>query len=155
MEKEDYGPLEYWGGIIPLKRRIGRMKEAIDNRDAIFAELLAVGASKITDICDWDEAGNVVFRRPQNIPLHALKAIRKIKVTKTKDGQTLEIELYDKNSALRVLAKAAGLLENHDEGENRPSVIGINMHGPEPISADYKEIVSELISGERDEKESD
>jgi hypothetical protein len=145
MQKEDYGPLEYWGGVVPLKRRIGRMKEAIENRDAIFAELLAIGASNITDICSWDEEGNVVFRPPKSIPLHALKAIKKIKVTKTKDGQTLEIELYDKNSALRVLAKAAGLLENHDEGENRPSVIGINMHGPDTLPAEYKEVVEELI----------
>ena len=58
------------------------------------------------------------------------KAIKKIKVTPTKLGPQLEVELHDKVAVLRVLAKAAGLLEQQEDMD-RPSVVGIVMQGPE------------------------
>jgi hypothetical protein len=45
----------------------------------------------------------------------------------------LDIELYDKVGVLRLLAKASGLLDNPDDGSNKPSVIGINVLAPEDI----------------------
>jgi hypothetical protein len=48
-----------------------------------------------------------------------------------KDGvSTLEIELYDKVGVLRLLAKASGLLDNPDDGNEKPSVIDINVVAP-------------------------
>jgi len=44
--------------------------------------------------------------------------------------RTLDIELYDKVGVLRLLAKASGLLDNPDEGENKPSVIDVNVISP-------------------------
>ena len=53
-----------------------------------------------------------------------------IKVTPTKMGPQLEVELHDKVGVLRVLAKASGLLEP-EQDVDRPSVVQINMSGPE------------------------
>ena len=41
------------------------------------------------------------------------------------------MELYDKVGVLRLLAKASGLLDNPDDGSEKPSVIGINVQAPE------------------------
>jgi hypothetical protein len=40
------------------------------------------------------------------------------------------VELFDKVSVLRVLAKASGMLDV-EKNENKPSIVGINMKGPE------------------------
>ena len=79
---------------------------------------------------EWDEKGNVTIKDTKNISEAALKSIKKIKVTPTKLGPQLEVELHDKVAVLRVLAKAAGLLEQHEDME-RPSVVGIVMQGPD------------------------
>ena len=52
------------------------------------------------------------------------------KVTPTRAGNAIEIEMHDKVSALRMLAKHHGLLETSLDKTDRPSVIGINMTGP-------------------------
>jgi hypothetical protein len=36
---------------------------------------------------------------------------------------------------LRLLAKASGLLDNPDDGSDKPSVIGINVQAPEDVEA--------------------
>jgi hypothetical protein len=87
----------------------------------------------------WDEEGRVKIKASRDIPKHILKAIKKVKVTAVtdKDGattQTLELEMWDKLSALRVLARASGLLDTPEDESDKPSVIGINMHGPEPVT---------------------
>jgi hypothetical protein len=98
--------------------------------------LLCMANTKITDILTWDEEGNVKVRAASAIPDHALQAIKNIRVTKGKDGaQTLEVELYDKVGVLRLLAKASGLLDNPDDGSDKPSVIGINVQAPEDVEA--------------------
>jgi hypothetical protein len=83
--------------------------------------------TKITDIMEWDDEGNVKVKASKDIPEHALQAIKSIKVNK--DGN-LELELYDKVGVLRLLAKASGLLDNPDESD-KPSVIGINIKPPD------------------------
>ena len=79
---------------------------------------------------EWDDKGNVTIKDTKNISDAAVKAIKKIKVTPTKLGPQLEVELHDKVAVLRVLAKAAGLLEQQEDMD-RPSVVGIVMQGPE------------------------
>ena len=80
---------------------------------------------------EWDEKGNVTIKDTKNISEAALKSIKKIKVTPTKLGPQLEVELHDKVAVLRVLAKRLfGLLEQHEDME-RPSVVGIVMQGPD------------------------
>jgi hypothetical protein len=86
--------------------------------------------TKITDIMDWDEAGNVRVKRASDIPDHALQSIKKISVRTDRDGNNhLDIELYDKIGVLRLLAKASGLLDSPDQ-DDKPSVIDVNVVAP-------------------------
>jgi hypothetical protein len=90
--------------------------------------------TKITDIMEWDDEGQVKVKASKDIPEHALQAIKSIKVNK--DGH-LELELYDKVGVLRLLAKASGLLDNPDESD-KPSVIGINIKPPDVQDVDVE-----------------
>lgn len=135
--------LAYWGGIRPLTKRLGRNQIIERNRDGIATELLCIGVTKLTDFLTWDEDGRVKVKASRDIPEAAMKALKKIKVTTDKDGNnTLELELYDKVAALRVLSRAAGLLDTPEDDSDRPSVIGINMTGPEP-QAEFREVEDE------------
>jgi hypothetical protein len=117
-----------------VQRRLERSATIVENREAVAYSLLCMANTKITDILTWDEEGNVKVRAASAIPDHALQAIKNIRVTKGKDGaQTLEVELYDKVGVLRLLAKASGLLDNPDDGSDKPSVIGINVQAPEDV----------------------
>jgi len=121
-----------WGGVRSVQRRLERSATIMENGEAVAYSLLCMANTKITDILTWDEDGQVKVKAAHQIPDHALQAIKNIKVTKGKDGaQTLEVELYDKVGVLRLLAKASGLLDNPDDGSEKPSVIGINVQAPE------------------------
>ena len=50
-------------------------------------------------------------------------------MTSTQAGPQVEIEMHDKVAVLRILAKAAGLLEQQEDMD-KPSVVGIVMEGP-------------------------
>jgi hypothetical protein len=91
--------------------------------------------TKITDIMEWDEDGQVKVKASKDIPDHALQAIKSLKVNK--DGN-LEIELYDKVGVLRLLAKASGLLDNPEESD-KPSVIGINIKPPDVMDVEVND----------------
>jgi hypothetical protein len=101
-----------------------------DRRDAVRQELEAIAASEITDIVAWDEHGRVAFAGSEQLSPRAKKAVKRVKVTATQHGQNVEVEMHDKISALRLLAKHHGLLEA-DPNVNRPTLIGINLKGPE------------------------
>ena len=101
-----------------------------NKRAAVLGELELLGGSKITDVLQWDSAGNVYLTATNELPDHVRRAIKKVKVTPNKDGQnSIEVEMHDKIAALRLLAKHHGLMEATDD-TNRPSIIGINLHGP-------------------------
>ena len=124
--------MKNWGGIRSVQRRLERSATIVENREAVAYSLLCMANTKITDVLTWDEEGNVKVKAASQIPDHALQSIKNIRVTKGKDGQqTLEVELYDKIGVLRLLAKASGLLDNPDDGSEKPSVIGINVQAPE------------------------
>lgn len=126
--------LQNWGGVRSVQKRLERSATIVENREAVAYALLCMANTKITDIVTWDESGDVKVKASHLIPEHALQAIKSIRVKKDKDGnQTLEVELYDKVGVLRLLAKASGLLDNPDDGSDKPSVIGINVQAPEDI----------------------
>jgi hypothetical protein len=126
--------LQNWGGVRSVQKRLERSATIVENREAVAYALLCMANTKITDIMTWDESGDVQVKASHLIPEHALQAIKNIRVKKDKDGnQTLEVELYDKVGVLRLLAKASGLLDNPDDGSDKPSVIGINVQAPEDI----------------------
>lgn len=127
---EQIPSLKNWGGIRSVQRRLERSATIVANREAVAYTLLCMANTKITDIMDWDESGNVRVKRASDIPDHALQAIKNIRVKSDRDGNsTLEIELYDKVGVLRLLAKASGLLDNPDQ-EDKPSVIDVNVVAP-------------------------
>lgn len=127
---EQIPSLKNWGGIRSVQRRLERSNTIVANREAVAYALLCMANTKITDIMDWDDAGNVRVKRASDIPDHALQAIKNVRVRTDKDGNsTLEIEMYDKVGVLRLLAKASGLLDNPDQ-DDKPSVIDINVVAP-------------------------
>jgi hypothetical protein len=129
---EQIPSLKNWGGVRSIERRMDRSNTLVQNREAVAYALLCMANTKITDIMDWDEAGQVKVKRASDIPEHALQAIKNIRVRTDKDGNaTLEVELYDKVGVLRLLAKASGLLDSPEEND-KPSVIDVNVVAPPP-----------------------
>ena len=128
-------PLDRFGGVRVVHRRIQKSETIEHNKEAVAKELIAIGTANITDVVSWDEAGNVFVKDALSLSDSAIKAIKKIKVTPTKAGPQLEVEMHDKVAVLRILAKAAGLLEQQEDID-KPSVVGIVMQGPEPIDAE-------------------
>ena len=126
--------LQNWGGIRSIQKRLERSATISENREAVAYSLLCMANTKITDIMEWDDEGQVKVKASKDIPEHALQAIKSIKVNK--DGN-LELELYDKVGVLRLLAKASGLLDNPDESD-KPSVIGINIKPPDIQDVDVE-----------------
>ncbi len=130
---EQIPSLKNWGGIRSVQRRLERSSTIMANKEAVAYSLLCMANTKITDIMEWDESGNVRVKPSSSIPDHALQSIKNIRVKTDKDGNsTLELELYDKVGVLRLLAKASGLLDNPDDGNEKPSVIDVNVVAPNP-----------------------
>ena len=99
-------------------------------REAVEQELAAIGASEITDIIQWDDAGKVTIVDSDSLPIRSRRSIKKMKVMPTQYGNQIEVEMHDKLGALRLLAKHYGML-NVDSSQNKPSVLGINIKGPQ------------------------
>ena len=135
-------PTGRFGGIRALERRLRGRCDIIDqNKEGVAQALLDVASAKLTDVIEWDGEGNVKVRPSADIPDNVASAIKKVKVSRNKDGDpTLELEMHDKISVLRILAKAAGLLEPPDSGPDMPSVVGIKMVGPEVVTTTYEEV---------------
>jgi hypothetical protein len=74
-------------------------------REAVVQELEAIGAGEATDVIQWDDMGRVTLTPSDQLSDRA------------------------KLSALRLLAKHRGLLEPN-AGDQKPSMIGINITGP-------------------------
>jgi hypothetical protein len=100
-----------------------------DRREAVVQELEAIGAGEATDVIQWDDMGRVTLTPSDQLSDRARRAVKKVKVTPNQFGNTIEVEMHDKLSALRLLAKHRGLLEPNSDGD-KPSMIGINITGP-------------------------
>lgn len=139
-------PIGRFGGVRMVQRRIGRSETLYHNKEIVASELLKIGTTNITDIVNLD--GTV--KDISEIPPEALSAIKKI--TAGPNG-TVTVELFDKVATLRVLAKASGLLDA-EANQEKPSIIGINMRGPELIEdVDPVTTYEEVIDGEEADKE--
>lgn len=133
-----------------MRRTVRAMRSEIASpkREAVLQELELVGASKITDVLWWDQAGNVSMKPSDSLPEHVKRSIKKIKVKAGENGNDIEIEMHDKLRALSILAKHHGLMEVAQD-ENRPSIIGINLHGPAVTSYEVKEKDTEEAQSSR------
>ena len=130
-------PVVRYGGVRMLQKRIKRSEIIDHSKEAVAQELVYISTSKITDIIDW-EGGKTRLKDPKDIPDAALRSIKKIKVS-GKDGENIEIEMHDKIRSLQVVAKAAGLLEQPEDYTDKPSVIGIQIQGPDVTEVVDKE----------------
>jgi hypothetical protein len=78
----------------------------------------------------WDEEGNIKVKSSASIPDSVLTAIKKIRIVPTADGKNaIDIEMIDKVSVLRTLARASGLLDQ-DKTSDKPAVVEVKMVGP-------------------------
>lgn len=107
-------------------------------RDAVVQELEAIASGEITDVLSWDDMGRVQIRSSDQLSDRARRSIKKVKVVPTEHGNNIEVEMHDKLSALRLLAKHRGLLEPNSD-DRRPSMIGINVTGPSTTTYEVKE----------------
>lgn len=116
-------PIGRFGGAEIVKRNLGRSETLAQNKEVIAAELIAMGTARITDIVDLS-TGEV--KPLGEIPDYALASIKKVSAS----PNGMSIELFDKVSVLRVLAKATGMLDV-EKNQDKPSIVGINMKGPD------------------------
>ena len=135
MARTRQTPIGRFGGVRLAQRRIRTSETLENNKEAVAQELIACGTTKITDIMNLDGT----MRPIDEIPDYALRAIKKI--VPMPDGR-VSIELFDKVSVLRILAKAAGFLDNPEKESDKPSIVGINMRGP-AATTEYAEVVDE------------
>ena len=125
----------------PLTTRKARAALESQNesrKEAVVQGLEALASSEITDVLSWDDLGQVQVRASHELSPRAKQAIKKVKITQTQDGANVEVEMHDKLSALRLLAKHRGLLEPNSD-ETRPSMIGINVTGPKTTTYEVKD----------------
>ena len=99
-----------------------------DNRDQLAEQLLMLAGANITDVLEWSD-NNVSIKEIKDIPASALQAIKKIKVTPTRSGDQIEVEMIDKVRVLQILSKSAGLLDQEKDSE-KPAVVDIQMVMP-------------------------
>ena len=136
-----HSPTGRFGGVKRLEQRLrGRNDVVAHNKNAVAQYLLNIAGANLTDVLTWDAEGNVKVKASADIPDEVACAIKRIRVTKSRGGEpTLELEMHDKVSVLRVLAKSAGLLEAPEKGPVAPSVVGIKMVGPD-VTTTYEEV---------------
>ncbi len=111
------------------KQRAALASSDEGRREAVVQELEAIAAGEATDVIQWDGMGRVTLTPSDQLSERAKRSVKKVKVTPNQYGNTIEVEMHDKLSALRLLAKHRGLLEPN-AGDQKPSMIGINITGP-------------------------
>tara|TARA_Y100000588_G_scaffold3227_1_gene4415 strand:- start:4290 stop:4724 length:435 start_codon:yes stop_codon:yes gene_type:complete len=124
-----------------------------DRKAAVLAELDAIAGAEITDVLWWDEEGNVSVKPSEQLAPRMRKAIKKLKVRPTSEGNEIEVEMHDKISALRLAAKHEGLLEV-GSGDQRPTLIGINVKHAE-VEYEVKDAKNEGSDGTEAEKDAE
>ena len=134
MARTRQTPIGRFGGVRVTQRRVRTSDTLDNNKEVVAQELIALGTTSITEIINLDGT----MKDEKDIPDYALRAIKKI--TPMPDGR-VAIELHDKVAVLRVLAKAAGFLDNPEKESDKPSIVGINMKGP--AVTDYAEVVDD------------
>ena len=131
-----------FGGVKALEKRLkGRSSVIAHNKEAVAQTLVDIASANLTDVVTWNDQGEVKVKSSADIPDATASAIKKIRVTRSKNGEpVLELEMHDKVRVLKVLAKSAGLLEPMPAESKTPSVVGIKMVGPDVVTTEYEEV---------------
>ena len=114
-----------FAGVGAITKRLRGSGIIYDNRDELANQLLSLASANITDVLEWSD-NNVSIKEIKDIPERALQAIKKIKVTPTRSGDQIEVEMIDKVRVLQMLSKSAGLLDQEKESE-KPAVVDVTM----------------------------
>ena len=122
-------PVGRFGGIGDLQKRLRGSQIIYDNRDDLARVMLQIASAKITDIVTW-ENGVSTLKDVKDINEAALNAIKRVKITPTKQGDVIDIEMVDKVRVMQMLAKSSGLLDQEKDGD-KPAVVSIEMVMPE------------------------
>lgn len=99
---------------------MGRVEKLNINLENLILELGRIAFSDIRELFAYDEDGNPVFRPLDQIPTHAARAIKEIRITKTigREGQpaafSTTIKQYDKMAAIQLLAQMMGFAQKVD-----------------------------------------
>ena len=127
----DFPDLREWGGVTRVRREMRRSATIMANREAIAWHVLAMGATFITDVVSWDEAGELKFVPSGKLDPRHKGMIKSVEQRLDKEGNVvgLKVTLYDRVAVLRLLAGAAGLLRK-DADEDKPAVMGVRVRGP-------------------------
>ena len=81
-------PTGRFGGVKKLEDRLrGRSAVIAHNKEGIAQSLVDLARANLTDVIEWDEQGNVKVKASKEIPDAVASAIKKVKVTRSKDGQ--------------------------------------------------------------------
>jgi hypothetical protein len=80
---------------------------------AIMREMAIVGGSSVADYLSFNEDG-IKIKDSDDINPHKLRAIKSVKMKKTKDGHEIDLVLHDKMKGLEGLAKAKGMYSDVD-----------------------------------------
>tara|TARA_B100002019_G_scaffold293505_1_gene321699 strand:+ start:8304 stop:8732 length:429 start_codon:yes stop_codon:yes gene_type:complete len=122
-------PVGRFGGIGDLQKRLRGSQIIYENRDDLARVMLEIASAKITDIVSW-ENGVSTLKDVKHINEGALNAIKRVKITPTKNGDVIDIEMVDKVRVMQMLAKSSGLLDQEKDAD-KPAVVSIEMVMPE------------------------
>jgi len=105
-----------------------------ENQERVVQELGHIASSDITDVVSWT-GDMAMLKASEELPMQVRRAIKKVKITPGKYGNSVEVEMHDKLSALRMMARVTGLNEPQQDESNRPTMIGIklNLHKVEEV----------------------
>tara|TARA_R100000234_G_scaffold102457_2_gene71686 strand:+ start:51 stop:458 length:408 start_codon:yes stop_codon:yes gene_type:complete len=117
-----------FSGVGSITKRLRGSSLIYDNRDELAEQLLMLASANITDVIEWSDQ-HVRIKEIKEIPERAISAIKKIKVTPTRNGDQIEVEMIDKVRLLQLLSKSAGLLDQEKDSE-KPAVVDIQMVMP-------------------------
>jgi len=105
------------------------------NRSRRHLEMAAM--ARLTDVIDWDAAGNITLKPAKDIPGQVHDGIVRVRVTEGKYGRSIEAQVADKIGANLALAKLEGFMA--------PSRLEQSGPGGRPLSMIFREFSNEQL----------
>lgn len=118
------------------------------SEERIASEIAKLAFTSVTDVLEWDKEGKVTIKSSEELDENVAGAISE--VIETDKG--LRIKLFDKKSALELLAKYRGMLVDRKETKNSSVNISFVIDKGDDIKEAVKTIdaeVKEISNGER------
>jgi phage terminase small subunit len=127
---------------VDLSNRIEQLKamrfeKAAMDTEEVLHELTWLARTDMADYLKVEKDGRVILRPLNQLPAGASRCIRNIRHKTTRRGNGIEetvteVALWDKLSALEILARHRGLFEHGAEDTQRPAAINITFTQAKP-----------------------